>query len=388
MAYNYEYGGSASVERPGASRRSRASDIQSRDFYHIQSKRTSYDSIPNSAYNNYQNASNKFNRSTSGSRQYSYKLDNIKNKLAERNNPVLSSFKLKSQSRINSAQRNDSSYMKKNIENYGIPPLYEHQSKSKEVQKNQYIEKVLKPENDSLYSKRSSRGSTTYSKSLQNSGDNMMQTSAKEKFTKKHLDVIYEDPYSNNDLDPKQKEILEKYYLQSRRNLRPSQRKIRTPQMTPDNDIKFVDNGDLVKNPRPTKTPPPPLWGEESEVDETAGEPFYDPEVDPARNSRSLHHMDSSRSKRKQYIQQNLIENGIENDQTETIIIRNKRPKGSKLKKKIVYVYDSDSDEEDNVIQNLESKRNNLLPFSKRENLNNKSSNIAYTKPYQDLPSR
>ena len=179
MAYNYEYGGSASVERPGASRRSRASDIQSRDFYHIQSKRTSYDSIPNSAYNNYQNASNKFNRSTSGSRQYSYKLDNIKNKLAERNNPVLSSFKLKSQSRINSAQRNDSSYMKKNIENYGIPPLYEHQSKSKEVQKNQYIEKVLKPENDSLYSKRSSRGSTTYSKSLQNSGDNTMQTSAK-----------------------------------------------------------------------------------------------------------------------------------------------------------------------------------------------------------------
>ena len=158
--------------------------------------------------------------------------------------------------------------------------------------------------------------------------------------------------------------------------------------MTPDNDIKFVDNGDLVKNPRPTKTPPPPLWGEESEVDETAGEPFYDPEVDPARNSRSLHHMDSSRSKRKQYIQQNLIENGIENDQTETIIIRNKRPKGSKLKKKIVYVYDSDSDEEDNMIQNLESKRNNLLPFSKRENLNNKSSNIAYTKPYQDLPSR
>lgn len=105
----------------------------------------------------------------------------------------------------------------------------------------------------------------------------------------------------NNDLDPRQKEILEKYYLQSRRNLRPSQRVMRTPMITADNNIKFVDNGSLIKNPKPTKTPPPPMWGEESEIDETAGEPFYDVENDPARNSRTLLHLDSSRSRRNKY---------------------------------------------------------------------------------------
>ena len=44
------------------------------------------------------------------------------------------------------------------------------------------------------------------------------------------------------------------------------------------------------------------MWGEESEIDETAGEPFYDAEGDPARNSKFLHHLDSSRSRRNQYI--------------------------------------------------------------------------------------
>ena len=175
-----------------------------------------------------------------------------------------------------------------------------------------------------------------------------MQTSANKRANSKPLDVIYEDPYNQNDeLDPRQKEILEKYYLQSRRNLKPSSRARRTPMMTPDNNIKFVDNGSLVKNPKPTRTPPPPLWGEESEIDETSGEPFYNVEDDPARNSRTLLHLDSSRSRRQKYIKDKLKENNIPDDESETVIIQNKRPTGSKLKKKIVYVYDSDSEEDE-----------------------------------------
>ena len=35
-----------------------------------------------------------------------------------------------------------------------------------------------------------------------------------------------------------------------------------------------------------------------------------------------------------------------EDETTETVVVRGKRASGSKLKKKIVYVYDSDSDDE------------------------------------------
>ena len=47
--------------------------------------------------------------------------------------------------------------------------------------------------------------------------------------------------------------------------------------MSPDNGIYFSDNGQLVKNPTNSKTPPPPLWGaplEEDNYDMT--QPFYD----------------------------------------------------------------------------------------------------------------
>lgn len=240
-----------------------------------------------------------------------------------------------------------------------------------------------------------------------------MQTSANKRAASKPLDVIYEDPYNQADeLDPRQKEILEKYYLKSRRNLRPSQRKMRTPMMTPDNDIKFVNNGSMVKNPKPTKTPPPPLWGEESEIDETAGEPFYDPDEDPARNSKTLLHLDASRSKRKRFIEDKLKENNLE-DSTETVIIQDKRPKGSKLKKKIVYVYDSDSDEEQKP--NFQSRRGKLQPlgirssqqnnsylqttdmyrkqyddmaYSRQQSKQNRSTNLGIDKTYKELPSR
>ena len=59
---------------------------------------------------------------------------------------------------------------------------------------------------------------------------------------------------------------------------------------------------DLLNNPMHTKTPPPPKWGEDIDEDENAGEPFYDPEKDPARNSRTLFLLDSSKTRRNLYI--------------------------------------------------------------------------------------
>lgn len=214
-----------------------------------------------------------------------------------------------------------------------------------------------------------------------------MQKSAIRGIKNSHLDVIYENPGSNDDLDPKQKEILEKYYLKSRRNLRPSQRKMRTPLMTPDNNIQFVDNGSLIKNPKPTRTPPPPMWGEESEIDETAGEPFYDINNDPARNSKTLMHLDSSRTRRKQFLKSKLEENGVEDPDTETIIIQSKREPGSKLKKKIIYVYDSDSDEDIPKPQDRLSSKQNLLSHGIRTSQNNSflNSKGASRAPYEDM---
>lgn len=416
MAYNYDYGGDVGVMRPGGSRRSRAFDVSSRGSAYHEPKSTSVEANKYSSYSSYNADSNRLNRSISGSKQYTYKLDKIDNKLAGHNNALMSFYKEKSNTRLNTAERtNDSSGLKRNIENYGLPPpvpKYKVPIQNNEVSK-QFVKspKYIEPIPDS---RRSSRGQMTYSRALKNSGDNLMQTSASRGNKNSHLDVIYEDPGNNDYLDPKQKEILEKYYLKSRRNLRPSQRKLRTPLMTPDNNIQFVDNGSLIKNPKPTRTPPPPMWGEESEIDETAGEPFYDINNDPARNSKTLMHLDSSRTRRKQFLKSKLEENGIEDPDTETIIIQSKRQPGSKLKKKIVYVYDSDSDEDIPKPQDRLSSKHNLLshgirtsqnnsflnskgasrtPYedlgeSKRANKHNKSSDIHSSRAYREMPQR
>jgi hypothetical protein len=188
-----------------------------------------------------------------------------------------------------------------------------------------------------MESKRSNRGKLTYSKALRTSGDNVMKSDNRDKKYARQLDIIYEDPYDEKKgIDPKQKEILDKYYIQdSSRRLRPSARRMLTPLMTPDNNIKFIDNGSLIKNPKGTKTPPPPLWGEdETEIDETSGEPFYDEVNDPNRDSRALMHLDSSRSRRKKFISEFLKDQKVDpqESETETVIIQSKRPKGSKLK--------------------------------------------------------
>jgi hypothetical protein len=408
MASHYDYGNSFEPDRPGASRRLRGADIRSREFGAAPNKNSSVDSMRHSQYANYTGDSNRLNRSTSGSRQYSYKLDQIQNKLANNNNPVLSFYKEKNQSRISTGERNnDSSNLKRNIENYEKSQLKKKNNHIKPEK--DYERESTRSDESQVDSRRSTRGQMTYSRGMMNSRDNLMQTSANKRAAQKHLDVIYEDPYGqSDDLDPRQKEILEKYYLQSRRNLRPSQRKMKTPMMTPDNNIRFLDNGSMIKNPKPTRTPPPPMWGEESEVDETAGEPFYDPENDPARNSRTLLHLDSSRSKRQQFFKDKLKEQDID---TETVVIHDKRPKGSKLKKKIVYVYDSDSDDDnqhklppmskrsqasgygiktsDQNRSYIGSQRSNYsdMAYSKRVD-HNRSSDIGPSKAYRDIPSR
>ncbi|CAI2366750.1 unnamed protein product [Moneuplotes crassus] len=395
MAYNYEYGMNGSLDRPGASRRSRINDISSRNNSNKPSQRSTLEPMAGSAYSNF---SQKSNRSTSGGRQYSYRLDNITNKLAERNNPVVQSFKDKSNKRIDSGYKNnDSSHFKRSMQNFGVSHSLERTELPKVERVSQYREKT--PESIPQ-SKASSRGMVNYAKSLQNSGDNLFQTSAIRRFNnKKQLDVIYEDPYNQNELDPKQKEILERYYLRSKRKLAPSQRSMITPALTPDNNIKFVDNGSLVKNPKNMRTPPPPMWGEESEIDETAGEPFYDPNNDPARNSKVLAHLDSSRTKRMSFIKERLKQNGVDVNSSDMFVIQDKRPKGSKLKKKIVYIYDSDSEEDENQT-NIDSRRSNIGTqysvvqsrrsgiYSQRMDKHNQSSDLKYSKPYQDLPSR
>jgi hypothetical protein len=387
MAYNNDYGSDFSALRPSASRRTRGYDIRSRGFGNDEQKRSSVEPMRHSHYDNYGAKSSKINRSTSGSREYAYKLDQIHNRLAEKNNPLLSFYKEKAQARIKTAERNyDSSYLKNNFQNYGRGELNSKRSIIKS--EGEEVPDSQRSQISKIKSRQSTRGQITYSRALRNSGENLMQTSANKKMNQKHLDVIYEDPYNQADqLDPKQKEILEKYYLQSRRNLRPSQRVMRTPMLTPDNNIKFVDNGSMIKNPKPTKTPPPPMWGEESEIDETAGEPFYDPENDPARNSKTLLHLDSSRSRRQNFIKEKLSENNIDNNEPETVIIHDKRPKGSKLKKKIVYVYDSESDEEENggKLKLPSSKRADLMPYGIKSSNHNKSyigSNRSY---YDDM---
>jgi len=126
--------------------------------------------------------------------------------------------------------------------------------------------------------------------------------------------------------------------------------------ITPDNGITFLNNAQIVKNPLGQKTPPPPFWGEEESVNENFDtEPFYDPINDPGIDLRRRFHLDSKRalstrravSDEKRQIADTLKYRTDDEEEIETIIVPGKRPHGSKLKKKIVYVYDSSDSDED-----------------------------------------
>lgn len=106
------------------------------------------------------------------------------------------------------------------------------------------------------------------------------------------------------------------------------------------------------------------MWGEEESVNENFDvEPFYDPGNDPGIDLRKWFHLDSrwavstwrAMSDEKWKIADTLKYKTDDEEEIETIIVPGKRPHGSKLKKKIVYVYDS-SDSDDDENKNLLSK--------------------------------
>ena len=83
----------------------------------------------------------------------------------------------------------------------------------------------------------------------------------------------------------------------------------------PDNQIMFLDNGRRILNPINAKTPPPPMWGEILEEENyDPSEEFYDHEKAEAERRRRA-----------------IMEE------------KRKRFEGKKLKRKVVYVYESDS---------------------------------------------
>lgn len=54
---------------------------------------------------------------------------------------------------------------------------------------------------------------------------------------------------------------------------------IATVYSDPDNGIFFLDNDEVIKDPRNQKTPPPPMWGEVLEEDlYDPNTPFYEHE--------------------------------------------------------------------------------------------------------------
>lgn len=61
--------------------------------------------------------------------------------------------------------------------------------------------------------------------------------------------------------------------------------------ITPDNNIVFVNHDAIIRRPREFKTPPPPMYGEESEYEMDPREKFYDVVHDP--NAKKFNFLDS-----------------------------------------------------------------------------------------------
>ena len=85
----------------------------------------------------------------------------------------------------------------------------------------------------------------------------------------------------------------------------------------------FLDNGSRIVNPINVRTPPPPMFGEDIEED------FYDDSEDFYNHERAM--------------EEQRVRYGLLPKPKKTGTERTKR-----LKKKIVYVYESDSSDEEN----------------------------------------
>ena len=59
------------------------------------------------------------------------------------------------------------------------------------------------------------------------------------------------------------------------------------PPISRDNQILFINHGQMIRHPSERKTPPPPKWGEDENEGYNPREPFYDTRKDPHTFSKS-----------------------------------------------------------------------------------------------------
>ena len=93
--------------------------------------------------------------------------------------------------------------------------------------------------------------------------------------------------------------------------------------LTPDNGIRFLNNGLNIVNPNLCKTPPPPMWGdilEEENYDKT--QPFY------------IHKPDPQMEEMQRRIQERVQSGEVSEEDSKRYV----------LKKKVVYAYELDHD--------------------------------------------
>ena len=131
MGYGDDYS-DGHMGRPTASRRSHVSTASNRSYSNHAQPRGTTDFMSRSMYKS-SSRDERLNRSSSSSRQYAYKMDNIQNRLAEKNNMLMSKYNEKKSERVQTGIRNnDSSRVKQTIDNYArLPNIKAHSSERK-----------------------------------------------------------------------------------------------------------------------------------------------------------------------------------------------------------------------------------------------------------------
>ena len=71
------------------------------------------------------------------------------------------------------------------------------------------------------------------------------------------------------------------------------------PPISRDNQILFINHGQMIRHPSERKTPPPPKWGEDENEGYNPREPFYDKRKDPHTFSKSTRQIVTKREFKK-----------------------------------------------------------------------------------------
>ena len=77
---------------------------------------------------------------------------------------------------------------------------------------------------------------------------------------------------------------------------------LKSPLISRDNQIVFINHGKLLRHPSERKTPPPPKWGEDENAGYNPREAFYDPWKDPHRYTDSRNAIITKREFKKHVI--------------------------------------------------------------------------------------